>query len=106
MTQYFRYHMNCNANCVINEISLSLKSNHPYFYLASESPIPLNFLDDQEMFVPIIVKSVELLSTFNGYIPLNNYKMKLEVTDGAILVLSSDVIIHVVESVPTLPVPG
>ena len=105
-TQYFRYRMNCNSDCIINDVSFHLKSSYSYFYLSTESLIPLNFLDDQEMFMPLMMESVELLSAVDGHIPLNDYKMILEVTDGNTVLLDSDIIIHVVESLVTLPVPG
>ena len=106
MTQYFRYHINCNNSCVIKEVSFRLKSSYSYFYLSNENSIPLNFLDDQEMFMPIMMVSVELLSAVNGHILLNDYKMKLEVTDGNNVLLGSDIIIHVVEPLPNLPALG
>ena len=105
-TQYFRYRINCTANCVIKDISFHLKPFYPYFYLASERSIPLNFLGDQEMFMPIMMGSVELLSAGNGHIPLNDYKMRLEVKDENIVLLGSDIVIHVVESLSTLPPSG
>ena len=105
-TQYFRYRINCNTNCIINDISFHLESPYHYFYLASERSIPLSFLDDQEMFMPTMMGSVELLSANNGDIPLNDYKMTLEVKDGTVVLLSSDIIIHVVEPLPSLPVSG
>ena len=105
-TQYFRYRMNCNSNCIINDVSFHLKSSYSYFSLSTEHLFPLNFLDDQEMFMPLMMKSVELLSAVDGHIPLNDYKMILEVTDGNTVLLDSDIIIHVVESLVTLPVPG
>ena len=105
-TQYFRYRINCSTNCIINDISFQLNSSYPYFYLASKRPIPLSFLDDQEMFMPTMMGSVELLSAGNGDIPLNDYKMTLEVKDGNVLLLSSDIVIHVVEPLPSLPVSG
>ena len=106
VTQYFRYHINCNTDCIVNDILFHLKSSYSYFYLTSENLIPLNFLGDQEMFMPFMMESVELLSAVNGHIPLNDYKMKLEVTDGNTVLLHSDIIIHVVESLPTLPASG
>ena len=106
VTQYFRYQVNCNTDCIINDVSFHLKSPYPYFYLANKNPISLNFLDDQEIFEPIMMESVELLSAINGHIPLNDYKMKIEVTDGNSSLLNSDVIIHVVEQLEALPVPG
>ena len=106
VTQYFRYRINCYTNCIIDNVSFHLKSPYPYFYLGSINAISLNFLDDQEMFEPIMMESVELLSAINGHIPLNDYKMRIEVTDGNSSLLSSRIIIHVVEPLPSLPVPG
>ena len=106
MTQYFRYQINCNNNCIIKNISFHLKSSNSYFHLSNENSIPLNFLDDQEMFMPIMMVSVELLSAVNGHILLSDYKMKLEVTSGNDVLLDSDIIIHVVEPLPTLPALG
>ena len=106
VTQYFRYKTNCNTDCIIDDVSFHLKSPYPYFHLTSKAPIILNFLDDQETFETIMMESVELLSTINGHIPLNNYEMKIEVTDGNSSLLSSDIIIHVVEPLPSVPVPG
>ena len=106
MTQYFRYQINCNTDCIINDVSFHLMSSYPYFHLASDSPVSLNFLDDQEMFVSVMVESIELTSAINGHIPLNDYKMSLEVIGGNTSLLSSDIIIHVVESLPALPIPG
>ena len=106
VTQYFRYHINCNTNCIIDEISFHLESSYPHFYLSSENSFPLNFLDDQEMFIPIMMGSVDLLSAVNGHIPLNDYRMRVEVTTGNTSLLASDIIIHVVESLPILPASG
>lgn len=106
MTQYFRYQVNCNTDCIINDISFYLKSAHPYFYLASKNKTPLKFVNDEEMFIPIMVESVKLLSANDGYIPLNDYRMSLEVISGDASLLISDIIIHVVEPLPTLPVSG
>ena len=106
MTQYFRYRVNCSSDCIINDVSFHLKSSVPYFYIASEKSIPLNFLDNENMFVPIVTESVELLTAVDGHIPLNDYGMQIEVTTGNASLLSSDVVIHVVESLPSLPVPG
>ena len=106
MTQYFRYQVNCNTDCIISDISFHLKSTHPYFYLASENKTLLKFVNDEEMFVPIMVESVKLLSANNGYIPLNDYRMSLEVISGDTSLLISDIIIHVVEPLPALPVSG
>ena len=106
VTQYFRYRINCNTNCIINDISFHLESRYHYFYLASERSIPLSFLDDQEMFMPTMMGSVELLSANNGNIPLNDYKMTLEVKDRNVVLLSSNIIIHVVEPLPSLPISG
>ena len=106
MTQYFRYQVNCSSDCIISDVSFHLKSSYPYFYIASEALIPLNFLDNKNMFVPIVTESVELLSAINGHIPLNDYEMKIEVITGNTSLLSSDIVIHVVESLPALPVPG
>ena len=58
------------------------------------------------MFMPTMMGSVELLAANNGNIPLNDYKMTLEVKDGNFVLLSSDIIIHVVEPLPSLPVSG
>ena len=106
MTQYFRYRVNCSSDCIISDVSFHLKSSYHYFYIASEALIPLNFLDNKNMFVPIVTESVELLSAINGHIPLNDYEMKIEVITGNTSLLSSDIVIHVVESLPALPVPG
>ena len=106
VTQYFRYRKDCNPDCIINDVSFHLKSSYSYFYLSTENLIPLNYLDDQEMFMPFMMESVELLSAVNGHIPLNDYKMMLEVTDRNTVLLDSDIIIHVVESLATLPVSG
>ena len=106
MTQYFRYLVNCNRDCIINDVSFHLQSSYPYFYLDSEKPIPLNFLDNAKMFVPIMTESVDLLSAVNGHIPLNDYKMRIEVAAGETSLLRSDIIIHVIESLPSLPAPG
>ena len=105
-TQYFRYRMNCNTNCIINDVSFHLESPYHYFYIASKTSIPLNFLDDQDMFMPTMMGSVELLSAGNVHIPLNDYNMRLEVKDENSVLLSSDIIIHVVESLSTLPASG
>ena len=106
MTQYFRYLVNCNSDCVISDVSFHLQSSFPYFYLASKNPISLNFLNNQKMFVPIMTESVDLLSAVDGHIPLNDYKMKIEVFAGDTSLLGSDIVIHVVDSLPSLPVPG
>ena len=106
MTQYFRYLIYCSSDCIINNVSFHLQSSYPYFHLASENPFSLNFLDNEKMFVPVMTESVELLSAINGYIPLNDYKMRIEVITGDTIVLNSDIIIHVVESLPSLPTPG
>ena len=106
VTQYFRYQVNCNTDCIINDVSFHLKSPYPYFHLANKNPISLNFLDDQETFEPIMMESVELLSAINGHIPLNDYKMRIEVADENSSLLGSDIIIHVVEPLQALPVPG
>ena len=106
MTQYFRYLIYCSSDCIINNVSFHLQSSYPYFHLASENPFSLNFLDSEKMFVPIMTEAVELLSAINGYIPLNDYKMRIEVITGNTIVLNSDIIIHVVESLPSLPIPG
>ena len=106
VTQYFRYQTSCNTDCIINDVSFHLRSPYPYFHLASNNFISLDFLDDQETFEPIMMESVELLSTINGHIPLNDYKMRIEVTDGNSSLLGSDIIIHVVEPLPSVPVPG
>ena len=52
------------------------------------------------------VIEVQLLSTKAGTISLNDYKMTLEVTIDDNPLTSSDIIIHVVDPLPTLPVPG
>ena len=106
MTQYFRYRVNCSSDCIIDDVSFHLKSSFPYFYIASDKSIPLNFLDNKNMFAPIVTESVKLLSAVDGHIPLNDYKMQIEVTTRNTLLLSSDIVIHVVESLPALPVPG
>ena len=107
MTQYFRYRVNCSSSdCIIDDVSFHLKSSFPYFYIANDKSIPLNFLDNKNMFVPIVTESVKLLSAVDGHIPLNDYKMQIEVTTGNTSLLSSDIVIHVVESLPALPVPG
>ena len=56
--------------------------------------------------MPTMMGSIELLSAGNGHIPLNDYKMRLEVKDENSVLLSSDIIIHVVESLSPLPASG
>lgn len=56
--------------------------------------------------LPDTVESTELISAVDGGIPLNDYSMKIEVTAGDTSLLSSDIIVHVVEPLPVLPRPG
>jgi len=91
--------MNPSDSHNINAILFHLQSSN-YFYLANQNSSTSSFQDDHEHYV------VELLSASDGPIPLNDYRMKLEVTIGNMSLTSSDVIIHVVDPLPILPLPG
>jgi len=91
--------MNSSDSHNVNAILFHLQSSNN-FYLANQNSSTSSFQDDHEHYV------VELLSANDGLLPLNDYRMKLEVTVGNMSLTSSDVIIHVVDPLPTLPVPG
>ena len=82
----------------VDDIMLDLQSSD-YFSLTNQKGSDSDFHGHN-------VVEVQLLSTKAGTISLNDYKMKLEVTIGDNPLTSSDIIIHVVDPLPTLPVPG
>ena len=83
----------------IDDVWFHLQSTSNYFQLANTNG---SHLENNELHV----FRIKLLSVSHDSIPLNDYRMKLEVTIGDIHLTSSDIIIHVVEPLPALPIPG
>ena len=95
---------------------LSNKSNFPsnlnvhltsssYFMLNNISPTFDSFKRDN--YSPKIFKAYEMICNLFESIPLGDYEMEVQVIWQDNMLTSSDVIVHVVDPVPTLlPVPG
>ena len=94
---------------------LSNKSNFPsnlnvhltsssYFMLNDISPTFDSLNGD---YSPKMLKTYEMIYTLSESIPLGDYEMEVQVIWQDNMLTSSDVIVHVVDPVPTLlPVPG
>ena len=105
LTNDFIYQVDYN-DYHVEDISFHLHSTYSFFYLANQNTSHTTFLNYFGVLLPDTVESTELISAADGRIPLNDYEMRLQVTAGDTSLLSSDIIIHVVEPLPVLPIPG
>ena len=98
--------MNSSGYFDFDDILFDLQSSNPFFYLANQSTIDATILTQNETILSDKVESIQLFAAIDDGIPLNDYEMTIEVTAGGIPLLSSDIIVHVVERLPTLSAPG
>lgn len=97
------FHSQANYN--YDNITFHLHSVNLFFNLGNQNTSHTTFLNYFDL-LPSRAESTSLVSAVTGHLPLNDYKMRIEVTAGNSSVTTSDIIIHVVDPLPSLPVPG
>ena len=84
-------------------------SDNPYFYFGNEATTHLAFEDyyDYNLYPPDIIERCSLSTSTSDPIPLDDYELQVAVSIEGEELLRRDIIIHVVDQLPSpLPPPG
>ena len=93
-----------NRTDFLTNVKFNLISSSSYFIL-NDISITLDSFNDESN--PEICKKYEMIHNSSGSIPLGDYDMEVQVVWKDNVLTNSDVIVHVVDPVPTsLPIPG
>ena len=104
MTETFQ--RGSNSYDYVDDITFHLEpSNHPLFYFGNENSTHVAFENFYNFFLPEIMVHCSLSSATSDTIPLDDYELQVAVSVEGTELLRHDIIIHVVDQLPSPPPP-
>ena len=78
-------------------------SDNPYFYFGNGDTTHISFQDYYDLYLPDITERCSLSSATSDPIPLDDYELQVAVSAEGTELLRHDIIIHVVDQLPSSP---
>ena len=76
-------------------------SDNPYFYFGNGDTTHITFQNYYDLYLPDITERCSLSSATSDPIPLDDYELQVAVSAGGTELLRHDIIIHVVNQLPS-----
>jgi len=91
-----------NGNDYADDITFHLEpSNHPFFYFDNGNSTHVAFENFYNFFLPDIIERCSLSTSTSDPIPLDDYELRVAVSIEGEELLRRDIIIHVVDQLPS-----